>query len=245
MLCYERDFLMSKNILFNKNPMRIFEKGIHGGLGKGNLGVFMSRAGVGKTACLIQISLYNLFRGNKVLYITIGQRVDEVRDWYNEILETITQFNNLEDMERLREEIESRRIILSYTDRVFNLFRLHKSLERLRQQGNFAPDLIFIDGFSFDSITREEFEKFKEIAFDNTVGIWFSAQTHREGLITNERGIPSPCHNIDDILSVIIFLEPLEDSVRLRLLKGHENTNLQDLHLILDLKTFLIKDDTL
>ena len=35
-----------------RSPLRVFERSIHGGLGKGNLGVVMSRAGVGKTAFL-------------------------------------------------------------------------------------------------------------------------------------------------------------------------------------------------
>jgi len=45
-----------------RSPLRVFEKSIHGGLGKGNLGVVMSRAGVGKTALLIGIALDDLMR---------------------------------------------------------------------------------------------------------------------------------------------------------------------------------------
>ena len=39
------------------SPIRILEQSIHGGLGKGNLGVVMARAGVGKTACLVHLGL--------------------------------------------------------------------------------------------------------------------------------------------------------------------------------------------
>ena len=52
-----------------KSPVRIFEKSIHGGLGKGNIGAFMGRAGVGKTACLVYLALDDMVRGNKVLHI--------------------------------------------------------------------------------------------------------------------------------------------------------------------------------
>ena len=64
---------MWREEMSRKNPMRIFEKCIHGGLGQGNMGVIMARAGVGKTACLIQISLDNLFKGRNVLHFSRGQ----------------------------------------------------------------------------------------------------------------------------------------------------------------------------
>ncbi len=234
---------MLSKIISNKNPMRIFEKCIHGGLGKGNIGVFMARAGVGKTACLIQLSLYSLFKGDNVLHISVGQKIDDVRNWYDEILENLVPCQHLSQLEPIREEIESKRIILSYTDGIFDPDRLQNALVRFNQHGNFKPDVIFIDGYSFETITKEIIERFKEIAISNNIEMWFAVKTHREGLISNERGIPSPCNTIDDMLSVIVFLSPLENSVRLRLLKDHNNPDLKDFHLLLDLRTLLIKDD--
>ena len=35
-----------------RSPMRVFERSIHGGLGKGNVGVVLSRAGIGKTTAV-------------------------------------------------------------------------------------------------------------------------------------------------------------------------------------------------
>ena len=61
-----------------QSPLRILEKSIHGGLGKGNLGVVMARAGVGKTACLVQIALDDLLRGRDVLHVALGQTVEHV-----------------------------------------------------------------------------------------------------------------------------------------------------------------------
>jgi len=42
--------------LISRSPLRILENSIHGGLGKGNIGVLASRKGVGKTACLVHIA---------------------------------------------------------------------------------------------------------------------------------------------------------------------------------------------
>ena len=44
------------------SPLRILEKSSQKGLGPGNLGVLMARAGVGKTACLIHIAFDKIFR---------------------------------------------------------------------------------------------------------------------------------------------------------------------------------------
>ncbi|MGA1790759.1 MAG: hypothetical protein ACMUIM_04685 [bacterium] len=234
---------MWREAMSRKNPMRIFEKCIHGGLGQGNMGVIMARAGVGKTACLIQISLDNLFKGRNVLHFSVGKKVDEVRDWYDEILEDIIRSYHLNQPDPIREEIASKRMILCYTDNMFSADRMEAGLNRLMQHGNFIPDVVLIDGHFFDSLTRADLERIKSIASDNHLEVWFSVQTHREDFMTNERGIPAPCHLVDDLLSVVVFLEPFEDSVRLCLLKDHDNPNLLELHLLLDPNTLLIKDE--
>lgn len=234
---------MLNGLVLKRNPMRIFEKCIHGGLGVGNLGVFVARAGVGKTACIIQLALDNIFNGKCVLHISIGQTVDEVRTWYDKMLEDIFHTHNLMEIEHIREEVESSRRIISYTDRVLDTNRIAEAIKRFREQGNFQPNVVFIDGHPFDSIKRQELDKFRIMAMEDGIEIWFTARTHREGSIVNERGIPSPCDQIDDLFSVIVFLEPLEDSVRVCLLKDHDNTDLQALNLLLDSKTLLIKDN--
>ena len=57
---------MFKKEVNEQSPLRILEASIHGGLGKGNLGVVAARAGVGKTACLVQIGLDDLLRDKHV-----------------------------------------------------------------------------------------------------------------------------------------------------------------------------------
>ena len=96
-----------------KSPVRIFEKSIHGGLGKGNIGAFMARAGVGKTACLVYLALDDMVRGNKVLHFGVEKNVDKIRAWYNEIANHLGESFHLTDMDRLQEVIEKNLISLS------------------------------------------------------------------------------------------------------------------------------------
>ena len=58
-----------------RSPMRVFENSMHGGLGRGNLGVIAARAGVGKSPLLVQIALDDLMRDRKVLHISHEQTV--------------------------------------------------------------------------------------------------------------------------------------------------------------------------
>ena len=48
---------MYRKFLNARSPLRLLEKGLHGGLGKGNLGLVLAGHGVGKTACLVGIAL--------------------------------------------------------------------------------------------------------------------------------------------------------------------------------------------
>ena len=71
---------MVKSELIKRSPLRVFEKSINGGLGKGNLGVLASRKGVGKTACLVHIATDQLFNDKHVIHVSFSSRVDHIVD---------------------------------------------------------------------------------------------------------------------------------------------------------------------
>src|ERR1700750_1932333 len=98
------------------SPLRILEKSIHGGLGKGNLGVVMARAGVGKTACLVQIGLDDLMRGKHVLHVALGQDLEHVQSWYDALFDDIAARSGLDDREGVRAQIVKHRVIKTFSD---------------------------------------------------------------------------------------------------------------------------------
>src|SRR5678815_6028881 len=89
-----------------RSPMRVFEKSMHGGLGRGNVGVVASRPGVGKTPLLVQIALDDLMRDRKVLHISHEHAVDHVRAYYDEIFHDIVSATRLDNSEAERADIE-------------------------------------------------------------------------------------------------------------------------------------------
>src|SRR5690606_193556 len=98
------------------SPIRILETSIHGGLGKGNLGVVMARAGVGKTACLVHLGLDDLLRERPVLHVSLDQTVDHVLSWYDAIFEDLSVHSNLEQSGEVSASLAKNRVIASFAD---------------------------------------------------------------------------------------------------------------------------------
>jgi hypothetical protein len=235
---------MLKQEFILRSPMRILQKATKGGLGTGNLGVFMARAGVGKTACLIHVALDSLFKKQKVVHVGIGESVEKIQVWYDEILVDLCSDFKIDDPRKLRGEIERGRVILAYTPETFTVKKLAKDLGDLATGGGFVPQVLLIDGFDFEKEEAgwDTLAAFRHLAKEEKLEIWFSARTHRASKVRNERGIPAPCHEVDDLFSVIIFLEPRDGSIHLKLLKDHDYAVSQDLPIRLNPNTLLLMD---
>jgi hypothetical protein len=232
---------MTLSEMEKKSPFRILEKSIQGGLGKGNVGVFMARPGVGKTACLVYLALDDIVRGKKVLHFGVEESVDKVRAWYDEMTNNLTETFQLSDTTDFREKIEKNRIIMSYSSSSFSADKMKKAIWIAANQGGFTPDVVIVDNFDFEHATKDDVVAFKKIAEEVSVEMWFSAITHREGQVLNEHGIPAPYDQFEQQLSVLVSLDPVQDTIFLRLLKDHDNLNPPALHVKLDPRTLLVK----
>lgn len=223
-----------------RSPLRVFENSIHGGLGKGNLGVVMSRAGVGKTACLIGIALDDLMRSRKVLHIAFGDSVEHVREFYNEIFEDLRQTSHMDDAAETHLTMEKSRMIHTYRGTGFSAAKLEKDTLFYKDHANFQPEVVIVDCFDFENTSETDLTALKDYAKNHNVELWLSAVTHRNQPVTSTRGIPNPVARFEAWVSVIVILDPQKTTVTLRLLKDHDNPDLEDLHLKLDPRTLLL-----
>ena len=94
-----------------KSPLRILESSTKGGLGAGKLGVVMARAGVGKTAFLVQIGLDDAMRERPVLHIALGQELEHVQSWYDALFDDLAKLTELENLAQVRQLVKANRII--------------------------------------------------------------------------------------------------------------------------------------
>jgi hypothetical protein len=241
----------------DQSPLRILEKSIHGGLGKGNLGVVMARAGVGKTACLVQIALDDLLRGRDVLHVALGQTVEHVQSWYDALFDDLAARTSLADKEAVRANLAKHRVIKSYADPQLSPERLEKAIAMFKQHMGFTPQAIVIDGYDWTggreldpgrslvplAPVAAELGGFKAIARRLGAELWISAQTHRSVTGKHPTQITPPCAAYVDLIDVALFLEPHGDHVDVRLLKDHGDTTPHDTHLHLHSDTMRIVTD--
>ncbi len=64
----------------------------------------MARAGVGKTACLVQLGLDYLTRGRPILHISLGQAVEHVQSLYDSLFKTWAQTTALSNWKTIYAE---------------------------------------------------------------------------------------------------------------------------------------------
>ena len=229
--------------LISISPFKILEKSSRRRLGTGNLGVLIARAGVGKTACLIHIAFDKLFRQEKLVHISLEEGPEKVTSYYNVMCsDFVRALNIIDDYDEYRMLVERNRMILVYLNQSFEIERLQANLKNLAENLDFRPDVLIVDGLDFEKAERIMFEGLKDIAREFNVEIWLSALSHRHITDLNERGIPYPCHQLDDIFSLIVQLQPEPSGVFLRLLKDHDNPTIPDISVRLDPSTFLALD---
>jgi KaiC/GvpD/RAD55 family RecA-like ATPase len=228
------------------SPLRILDKSIHGGLGKGNLGVVMARAGVGKTACLVQIGLDDLMRDRSVLHLSLEQTVEHVQSWYDALFNDLALQNDLEDQETVRARIASQRVIHSFADHDLWPERLEKTVEMFKKHLDFNPAAILVDGYDWAAHSMTEnaamIGAFKAYAKMLGAELWMTAQTHREATGSHPDKVPPPCDAYVNLIDVAIFLEPHGDLVALRLLKDHGDATPHDTRLHLHPDTLRLVD---
>jgi KaiC/GvpD/RAD55 family RecA-like ATPase len=222
------------------SPLTLLEKSSRKVLGSGNLGALIARAGVGKTACLIHIALDRIINGAKLVHISLDEPPDKITSYYDVILHDLVKTLEIQDECEVRDLIDRNRLILAYLNQSFSMKRLADNLSNLRENMGFIPDALIVDGLDFQASSRTILEKFKEIAGSFETEVWLSALSHRHITETNERGIPHPCHDVDDLFSIIMQMQPEGSEIHLRLLKDHDHPTLTGVRVSLDPGTFLV-----
>jgi len=225
-----------RKFLNARSPLRLLEKGLHGGLGPGNIGIVLAGHGVGKSAFLIGVALDELLRSGNVLHVSLANTVAHVRAHYDTVFEDLAATTHLEDEQNIHADIERRRSIRVYPPDAFTAPKLREAV-KLEAEAGQKPSLVIIEGEDFDSVQRGDFEDFKALAAELAAEIWLSAQCVDENAVT----VPESIARLDDLVSVIVALEPGEEAVALRALKDHDNPDLSDLRIALDPRTLLLK----
>ncbi|MCA8961604.1 MAG: hypothetical protein KDC38_13865, partial [Planctomycetes bacterium] len=69
----------------SNRPLRVLDKAIGGELGRGNLGLVMSRHGTGKLAVLTSIAIDHAMDSRNTLHVAVGKSLGDVRAYHDEV----------------------------------------------------------------------------------------------------------------------------------------------------------------
>jgi len=233
---------MVKSELIQRSPLRILEKSINGGVGRGNIGFIASKKGVGKTACLVHIATDKLFRERHVIHVSFSKRTDHIISWYEDIFNEISKKKNLENALSIHDEIIRNRVIMNFSQRNIDISQILKSLEAMIVNGNFKADAVIIDGFEIENMNLEGLKKVKDFAKSLNLEVWISASLKKEDFVFDENGFPYELKELSDGFDVLITLKYDDQNIRMDIVKDHDNAVNIESHLFLDPKTLLILD---
>ncbi|MBN2038585.1 MAG: hypothetical protein JW864_00990 [Spirochaetes bacterium] len=226
-----------------RSPLRILEKSIHGGLGKGNIGLIAARKGVGKTACLVHIATDQLFLNKHVIHVSFSGDTSHIISWYEDIFREIAKKFKLESIKEVHDDIIKNRIIMNFNQNGVQMNQITGSIKSMVTEGNFSANVIVIDGYDFEKGSIEDLKQIRKMAESMGLEIWISASLKDEEIIFDEKGVPLPLKSYLDETDILIFIKPENNLIHLQLVKDHDVFPDSNMHLKLDPKSLLIVDD--
>ncbi len=226
---------MYRKFVNARSPLRLLEKGLHGGLGAGNLGVVIAGHGVGKTSVLVGVALDELLRSGRVLHVCLDDTVAHVRAYYDTVFEDLAATTHLENEAEVHAEVDRLRNIRVYPPNALTASKLRDAV-KLESEVGVKPSLLVLEGLDVETIPRDDLADIKRLAEELAAEVWISASSESERV----REIPEGIRRVDDLVSVILALEPGPEAVALRALKDHDNPDLSALHVALDPRTLLL-----
>lgn len=229
---------MEDDLIVN-NPLRALGlEGKAGGTVQSMMGLVMARAGLGKTAILVQFALDCMLLGNKVLHVSIGEGVDKTRAWYDDILSLLTDGEKIESIP----EVMKNRMIMTFKENSFSKAKLEERLDDLVKQNIYKPECLIIDGYDFENNDKKSLEELRDFMKDRGLRmIWFSAVSHRGDKRVSADGVPAPCHEVDSLFDTVLLIKPEGDDIKLNIVKCDSCSVDPGSILMLDPSTMLIK----
>ncbi|MGD8263700.1 MAG: AAA family ATPase [Desulfobacterales bacterium] len=235
----ERYFSMLKKDLTLRNPLRLMGHDNNDILPAGGFGAVLARAGVGKTAFLVQLSLNALLQSKNVLHISLEDPVNKVSLWYKEVFNLIAGQYKAEQIDQLWDTLLPHRFIMTFRVERFSVPKLQERLADLMEQDIFSPHLIIIDGLPFNESVRQPLEDLKALAREHGIHAWFTVRTHRHE-DPGPDGLPVQLGQVADLIELAIQLLPVGKEIHVNVLKGKQ-LGPQHVDLRLDPSTMLIK----
>lgn len=236
----ERYFAMLKTDLILRNPVQFLGGQSEDVLAPGQFGGILARAGVGKTALMVQMALNAMLHERKVLHVSLNQPVNKTNLWYLEVFGHLARQFNVPQPELLWESLLLHRFIMTFRTEGFSVPKLEERLTDLVEQKIFVPRMLIVDGLSFDEPLRDALAGLKHYARLNGLSVWFTIRTHRHE-DPGPGGIPKQLADVEDLFDLALQLVPVGEQIHVNPVKGL-TLPAEHAHLVLDPATMLVRD---
>ncbi|GAO01190.1 AAA family ATPase [Anaeromyxobacter sp. PSR-1] len=222
-----------------QSPLRILDRRIRGGLGKGRLGVIVAPAGVGKSAVLVQLGLDALLRGRPVLHVALGQPVEHVSARYDAFFEELADRVDLADRRGVHEMVSRQRLIWSAMDGGLGVRTLDEALAAFQAHLGCTPATLLVDGFAWAGPRPDvagTLAGLKASAARAGAELWMTARSApgRPPCEADPDDPAAPPERCGEQVDVILSLVPQGRGARVRLLRDLDGSDEADLPLVVE-----------
>ena len=175
-----------------ETPWEVLNELTDGGLGKGELGVFVAPAGIGKSWGLINIGANAVKKGLTVIHYTLELNEAYVGLRYDSVITGIANQNLKHYQSQVKEELEKLEgelIIKYYPTKTVSVLGLRGHIEKCIMQGK-KPDVVIVDyadllrGHGQEKRHELEgiYEDLRGMAGEYEIPVWTASQANRSAL---------------------------------------------------------------
>jgi replicative DNA helicase len=175
-----------------ETPWEIVNELTDGGLGKGELGVMVAPAGIGKSWALMNIGAHSVKKGKTVLHYTLELNAAYVGLRYDSVITGIANQNlkhYQDEVKEKLEEVDGDLIIKYYPTKTVSVLGIKSHVEKCIMQGK-QPDLIIVDyadllrGHGQEKRHELEgiYEDLRGMAGEYEIPVWTASQANRSAL---------------------------------------------------------------
>ena len=175
-----------------ETPWDVINELTDGGLGKGELGVMVAPAGIGKSWALMNVGAHAVKRGKTVLHYTLELNAAYVGLRYDSVITGIANQNlkhYKEDIKDQLSKLNGELIIKHYPTKSVSVMGIRAHVEKCIMQGK-KPDVIIVDyadllrGHGQEKRHELEgiYEDLRGMAGEYEIPVWTASQANRSSL---------------------------------------------------------------
>ena len=200
---------MNSEELIQRSPMRAIASRIRGGLEPGQVGGVLARAGVGKSAFLVQVAMTHALRSTPVLHVSLTDGQARVRTFYDELFTEVSRNLPASDRAASQLVLERNRVIHACLGRTFGPDDLTALMTTLADVMHFRPTMVLVDGTDVSQLSLKGWRK---VATDTGVRLWLAVRIHRN----DGPGV----EELAGLFDTAVSLEPTSTGIDLRILRS-------------------------